>query len=150
MNDFCDVALAVEADGVHLGQDDLPLAEARNILGKNRLIGISTHSIEQAREAEKGRADYIGFGPMCHTQTKDTGLKPLGPNAAQDLREQIEIPIFGIGGIKLENIAELRPTGMNGTAILSAVLQAPNIEVAVREFVAAWPNHDDFAPNYGA
>ncbi len=144
------MALAVEADGVHLGQDDLPLAEARNILGKDRLIGISTHTIEQAIEAEKGGADYIGFGPMYHTQTKDTGRTPLGPNAAQELREQIKIPIFGIGGIKLENIAELRPTGMNGIAVLSAVLQAPNIEAAVREFVAAWPDHDDFAANCGA
>ena len=140
MNDFSDVALAVEADGVHLGQDDLPLAEARNILGKDRLIGISAHSIEQAIEAEKGGADYIGFGPLYHTRTKDTGLAPLGPNAARKLRAQISIPIFGIGGINLTHIAELLPTRMNGIAVLSAVLQAPDIEVAVREFVAAWPD----------
>jgi len=140
MNDFSDVALAVKADGVHLGQDDLPLADARNILGPNRLIGISTHSIEQAIEAEKGGADYIGFGPMYHTQTKDTGLAPLGPNAARKLRAQISIPIFGIGGINLANIAELQTIGLHGIAVLSAVLQAPNIEATVREFVAAWPD----------
>lgn len=138
MNDFSDVAQAVEADGVHLGQDDLPLADARHILGQDRLIGISTHSIEQAIEAENGGADYIGFGPMYHTLTKDTGRTPLGPNAARELCAQISIPIFGIGGINLTNIAELRHTGLNGVAILSAVLQAPEVETAVQQLVTVW------------
>ena len=139
MNDFCDVALAVEADGVHLGQDDLPLTEARAILGKDRLIGISTHTIEQAREAEIGGANYIGFGPIYHTKTKNSARTPLGPNAAKKLREQIKIPIFGIGGINLTNIADLLPAGINGIAVLSAVLQAPEADVAVKRFIAAWP-----------
>ncbi len=139
MNDFSDVALAVEADGVHLGQDDFPLAEARNILGPDRLIGISTHSIEQAIQAEKGGADYIGFGPMYQTSTKETGLAPLGPDAARDLCAQISIPSFGIGGINLMNIEELQTTRLSGVAALSAILQAPEVEATVRRFMAAWP-----------
>ena len=138
VNDFSDVALAVEADGVHLGQDDLPLSDARNILGPNRLIGISTHSIAQAVEAENGGADYVGFGPIYDTRTKDTGLTPLGPQAARALRAQLSIPVFGIGGINLTNVAELRTTGMHGIAVASAVLQAPNIETETRALNAAW------------
>ncbi|MBQ26808.1 MAG: thiamine phosphate synthase [Nitrospiraceae bacterium] len=138
INDFSDIALAVDADGVHLGQDDVPLADARHILGHDRLIGISTHSIEQAIEAENGGADYIAFGPIYNTQTKDTGLAPLGPNATRELCPRISIPVFGIGGINLTLIAELRSTGLSGVAILSAILHAPDVGAATRQFILEW------------
>ncbi len=138
INDWCDIALAVEADGVHLGQDDLPLEDARALLGPDRLIGISTHSLDQAVEAENGGADYIGFGPMYDTKTKDTGYTPRGPNAARELRAHVSIPIFGIGGINLTNITELHATGIDGIAVVSAILRAPEVDVAVKRFIAAW------------
>src|SRR4030042_2401604 len=74
VNDYADIALAVDADGLHLGQDDLPVREARKIIGKDKIIGISTHNFEQAIEAEKEGADYIGFGPVFHTKTKNAGV----------------------------------------------------------------------------
>ena len=135
VNDFSDVALAVQADGVHLGQDDFPLAEARNILGPDQLIGISTHSIEQAIEAEKGGADYIGVGPMYQTNTKKTGLAPLGPDEVGNICAHISIPSFGIGGINFTHIQELQTTGLSGVAVLSAILQAYEIEATVRRFM---------------
>tara|TARA_B100000315_G_scaffold259295_1_gene314769 strand:+ start:4843 stop:5520 length:678 start_codon:yes stop_codon:yes gene_type:complete len=142
INDFSDIALAVDADGVHLGQDDIPLADARNILGTNRIIGISTHSIEQAVKAEKGGANYIGFGPIYHTKTKDIGHMPLGPNATQTLSSLVSIPIFGIGGINLTRIAELRSAGLSGIAVLSAILRAPDVGVAVQRFILEWQTQE--------
>ncbi|MDO8746836.1 MAG: thiamine phosphate synthase, partial [Thermodesulfovibrionales bacterium] len=85
VNDYTDIAIAVNADGVHLGQKDLPLKEARKIFGEEKIIGISTHSIEQAIEAEQGGASYIGFGPIFHTATKDAG-KPKGIAALREIK----------------------------------------------------------------
>ncbi|MEE9523830.1 MAG: thiamine phosphate synthase, partial [Thermodesulfovibrionales bacterium] len=90
VNDHADIALAVGADGVHLGQDDLPLEHAKKIMG-NKIIGISTHSLEEAMNAEEGGADYIGFGPMYHTTTKDAG-SPKGPEMLKEIRKNIQIP----------------------------------------------------------
>ncbi|MEK6651982.1 MAG: thiamine phosphate synthase, partial [Nitrospirota bacterium] len=88
VNDHADIALAVNADGVHLGQEDLPLKEARKILGKTKIIGISTHSLEQAIEAEAGGADYVGFGPVFHTKTKDAG-KPKGIQMLKEVKRHV-------------------------------------------------------------
>ena len=140
INDFSDLALAIGADGVHLGQDDLPLTSARAILGSDHCIGISTHSIAQAIEAEKEGADYIGFGPLYDTPTKDTSLEPLGPDLARELCAHISIPVFGIGGINLANVADIRTTAINGIAVASAVLQAHDITTTVRTFEEAWNN----------
>ena len=98
VNDHADIALAVNADGVHLGQSDLPLKEARKVLGKGKIIGISTHSIEQAIEAEQGGASYIGFGPIFHTKTKDAG-KPKGIQMLKEVKRHVKIPVIAIGGI---------------------------------------------------
>lgn len=121
VNDYADIALAVDADGVHLGQEDLPLREARKIMGWNKLIGISTHSLAQAEEAEIEAADYIGFGPVFHTATKDAG-EPKGTDALKDIKSAVRIPVVAIGGINLKNLKSVLDAGADAAAIASAIL----------------------------
>lgn len=131
VNDYADIALAVDADGVHLGQDDLPIEEARKIMGSNKIIGISTHSLEQAKEAEKGGADYIGFGPIFRTTTKDAGI-PKGTDMLKEIKRQVHIPVVAIGGINIENIRSVLDTGVDAVAIASAILSGDIIENTTR------------------
>jgi len=133
VNDHADIALAVDADGVHLGQDDLPLKEARKIMGSDRIIGISTHSLEQAMDAEEGGADYIGFGPVFHTITKDAGI-PKGIDMLKEVKRQIHIPVVAIGGINLENIRSVLSSGADAVAVASAILKG-DIEENVKRFI---------------
>ena len=122
VNDHTDIALAVEADGVHLGRDDLPAQKAREILGKDRLIGLSTHSIDQAVDAEALGADYIGFGPLFRTETKDAG-DPKGIAILAQVRSRIHVPIVAIGGITLDNVRSVLGTGVDAVAVASAILK---------------------------
>jgi thiamine-phosphate pyrophosphorylase len=133
VNDYADIALSVGAEGVHLGQDDLPLREARKIMGRDRIIGISTHSLEQAVEAERDGADYIGFGPVFHTLTKDAG-SPKGTAMLQEVKKHVKIPVVAIGGINLENIRSLLDTGVDAVAAASAILRG-DIENNARMFM---------------
>lgn len=121
VNDHADIAAAVDADGVHLGQDDLPLKEARKVVG-NRIIGISTHSMKEALDAERSGADYIGFGPVFHTNTKDAGI-PRGIEALREIRQSIKIPVTAIGGVSRENLRSVIDTGVEAVAVASAVLR---------------------------
>lgn len=121
VNDHTDIALAVDADGVHLGLDDLPAQKAREILGKDRLIGVSTHTIEQAVDAEASGADYIGFGPIFRTETKDAG-NPKGISLLSRIRSLIHIPIVAIGGINLDNVRSVFAAGVDAVAVASAIL----------------------------
>jgi thiamine-phosphate pyrophosphorylase len=121
VNDHADISLAVNADGVHLGQDDLPIGEARKIIGKDKIIGISTHNLEQAIEAKKEGADYIGFGPVFHTVTKDAGI-PKGTETLQKIKSQVQIPVVAIGGINLKNCRSVLDTGVDAIAVASAIL----------------------------
>jgi len=122
VNDYADIALGVDADGVHLGQDDLPLKEARKIMGKSRIIGISTHSIEQAVAAEADGADYIGFGPVFQTTTKDTG-SPKGVGILREIKRHVHIPVVAIGGIDPGNLVQVLDTGVDAVAVSSALLR---------------------------
>ena len=133
VNDYSDIALAVDADGVHLGQDDLPVKEARKILGKGKIIGVSTHCIEQALEAEQAGADYIGFGPVFHTSTKDAG-NPRGTVLLGEIKNKVSIPVVAIGGINLENIHSVLETGVDAVAVASAILKG-NIEENAGRFM---------------
>jgi thiamine-phosphate pyrophosphorylase len=133
INDFPDIALCVDAEGVHLGQDDLPLKEARKIVGRNRIIGISTHSLEQAIKAEKNGADYIGFGPVFPTSTKDAG-KPKGIEMLHEVKNHVRIPVVAIGGINLENVMSVLHTGVEAIAVASAILQG-DVEENARRFI---------------
>lgn len=119
INDHADLALAVGADGVHLGQDDLPLSEARKIMGK-RIIGISTHDLSQAEEAEAGGADYIGFGPIFHTTTKDAG-PPRGLDNLRLITQNVRVPVVAIGGINADNITAVMDSGASAVAVATAV-----------------------------
>lgn len=131
VNDHTDIAIGVNADGVHLGQDDLPLKEARRIMGK--IIGISTHSLEEALEAESGGAQYIGFGPVFHTVTKDAGT-PKGIDMLRQLKKHVNIPVVAIGGINLENVRLVLDTGVDAVAVASAML-AGDIEDNAKRFM---------------
>ena len=137
VNDRCDVAAAVGADGVHLGQEDLPLADARAILGPGKLIGISTHNLVQATEAEAGGADYIGFGPIFPTTTKENPDPVVSVSGLHEVRTKVRIPIVAIGGITSKNAADVRAAGADCCAVISAVLSAPDPAKAMAELVKA-------------
>lgn len=134
MNDHADIAVAVDADGVHLGQDDLPLEAARKIVG-NRIVGISTHSVGEAIAAAEAGADYIGFGPIFPTTTKDAGM-PKSPEALREIRTAVSIPVIAIGGISADNAASVFFGGAHGVAVSSA-LQKGAAETTVPRFLDA-------------
>lgn len=134
VNDRCDLALAVEADGVHLGQDDLPLADARAIMGK-KLIGISTHRPEQVKDASEGGADYLGFGPIYPTGTKVDHEPIVGTEGLRGIRPLTRLPVFAIGGMTSANTPAVMQAGADGIAVVSAILDAADIPAAVRAFM---------------
>jgi thiamine-phosphate pyrophosphorylase len=135
VNDYIDIALAVNADGVHLGQEDMPLEEARKIMSNGKIIGISTHGLSQAVRAEEAGADYIGFGPVFQTSTKDAG-RPRGINALKKIRDRINIPIVAIGGITWENINEVLKAGADACAVASGILSG-NIKLNTGNYLEA-------------
>lgn len=126
INDHPDIARDVGAEGVHVGQDDLSVAEARARAGNNCIVGKSTHSIEQALAAAEEGADYIGFGPLFATATKPD-YQPIGLNETARVHELVSIPIFCIGGIKLNNLAQVIAAGAKRVVIVSGLLQAADI-----------------------
>ena len=132
VNDHADIALAVEADGVHLGQDDLPIEHARKLVGKSRFIGISTHSLEQATTAERDGADYIGFGPLFPTATKDAG-QVQGIRNLSIIKQSVAVPVIAIGGITLETVREVILNGADGVAVISAILSTPDIRQSAEQ-----------------
>lgn len=134
VNDRVDIALAARADGVHLGQDDLPLEAARPLMG-DRLIGISTHSVEQAEEAERGGADYIGFGPMFPTRTKETGYASRGPAMLRSVRSRVRLPIVAIGGVTAGNVAQTWDSGADAAAMISYLTRGEDVVARVKEIL---------------
>jgi len=126
INDHAEIARWVALEGVHLGQDDISIAQAREIVGRNLLVGKSTHSFEQAIAAQKEDADYIGFGPLFATPTKPD-YPPIGLNDIQKVHEAIRIPIFCIGGIKQENLPTVIAAGAKRVVIVSGLLQANDV-----------------------
>lgn len=131
INDRPDIAKAVDADGVHLGQDDLPIEVARSILGRGKIIGLSTHSLLQAKAAQKKEADYIGVGPIFATPTKPE-YKAVGVDLIKKVRGEIEIPFVAIGGIDESNIDEILAAGASRVAVVRAVCGAKDIRGAAR------------------
>jgi thiamine-phosphate pyrophosphorylase len=130
VNDRIDVALACDADGVHLGQEDLPLAPGKKLMG-TRIVGISTHDVSQAKEAEQNGADYIGFGPMFGTQTKDTGLTARGVEMLKQVRAAVKIPIVAIGGINEQNVDQVWRADADSAALISDILGAENVAAKI-------------------
>lgn len=138
VNDRIDIALACDADGVHLGQDDLPLAVGRKLMG-DKIIGISTHAIDQAKEAEQNGADYIGFGPMFGTTTKTTGYTARGVEMLQQIRAAVKIPVVAIGGINEQNVRQVWQAGADSAAIISDILGADDIAAKTKGILTACP-----------
>lgn len=135
VNDRVDIALACDADGVHLGQDDLPLAVGRQLMG-TKIVGISTHDIEQAQEAELNGADYIGFGPMFGTTTKNTGYAARGIDMLRQIRAAVKLPIVAIGGINEQNVKQVWQAGADSAAIISDILGADDPAAKFRRIAA--------------
>jgi thiamine-phosphate pyrophosphorylase len=136
VNDRVDIALACDADGVHLGQEDIPLHAARKLLGE-KIIGISTHNLVQAQDAERGGADYIGFGPMFGTTTKQTGYTARGLAMLGEVRQTVKLPIVAIGGITEANVDQVWQAGADSAAIISDILSADDIAAKIRRLLAA-------------
>ena len=136
INDRVDVALACDADGVHLGQDDLPLAAGRKLVGQ-QIVGVSTHDIEQARDAERKGADYIGFGPMFGTTTKNTGYAARGVEMLGKIRAAVKLPIVAIGGINEQNVTQVWQAGADSAAIISDILGADDVVAKTQRILAA-------------
>lgn len=134
VNDHIDVALAVDADGIHVGQDDLPLEDARRIMGPDKIIGISTHKIEEAREAEAGGADYIGVGPIFPTKSKVDVVDPVTTAYIQQVAAEINIPFVAIGGIKLHNVLQVLDAGAKSVCMISEIVGANDVKGVCEEF----------------
>ncbi len=127
INDRADIALAVDADGVHIGQDDLPVEAARRVLGPRKVVGVSTHDPEQALAAARGGADYIGFGPLFGTQTKATGYTARGLEQLREIRRLVRLPIVAIGGITIERAPLALAAGADAVAMVSEIVRAPDV-----------------------
>ena len=141
VNDRPDLAAAIDADGVHLGQDDMPVSEARAIVGEERLIGLSTHSPEQIERAEAAGAstaavDYIGVGPVNETPTKP-GRPAVGLELVRYAAEHARMPFFAIGGISPRNVEQVRDAGAQRIAVVRALTEAPDPEAVARELRTA-------------
>lgn len=135
INDRVEVAQIIDADGVHVGQTDLPVPVARKLLGKNKIIGTSAESINQAKMAQKQGADYVGLGPIFYTTTKEKIPEPIGLNLIRQAKKELKIPFFPIGGINLHNLNSVINTGAKRVAVASAIICSPNISDTTAEFL---------------
>lgn len=134
INDRVDIALAVDAAGVHVGQKDLPAAVVRKIIGPDKIVGVSAATVQEAEQAEKDGADYLGIGAMYQTKTKkDT--RPVTLTELREIRSKVRIPIVVIGGINKNTVMDFKGTGIDGLAVVSAVIAQENIEQAASELV---------------
>jgi len=133
INDRLDIAQAIQADGVHLGQNDIPLKMARAIVKDSMLIGISAESLQDAVEAERDGADYIGVSPIYTTATKSDTAPALGLEGLREIRKAVKIPLVGIGGLNRSNAAEVIGNGADGIAVVSAIVSADDPENAAAE-----------------
>ena len=137
VNDYPDIAQLVDADGVHVGQDDFPVPEVRRLIGPDKLIGLSTHGPEQAAAAVRDGADYIGVGPIFSTQTKDDVCAPVGLGYLDHVVRTCPLPFVAIGGIKEHNIGEVLAHGATTVCLVTEIVGAADIAAAVRRLQAA-------------
>jgi len=134
VNDRCDLAMALDADGVHLGQSDLPYLNARRLLGPEKYIGLSTHNAAQVESAHRLRPDYIGFGPIFTPASKSDHDPLVGIQGLRDIRPLTSVPVFAIGGIQAEHVRPLMEAGADGIAVISAVVGAADVTAAAARF----------------
>ena len=140
INDRLDIALAIDADGLHIGQDDMPIEVARKLIGKNKLLGYSVSNIKEAIYGEKNGADYLGAGPVYPTGSKADAGKPIGPDGLKLIKNNVSIPIVGIGGISLSNIKQVKSSGIDGISLISAILGNDDIENSSKILLNKWKN----------
>jgi len=135
INGRVDIAMAVGADGVHLGVSDIPVHAARKAAGNDMLIGASAHSVGEAKRAEQEGADFVTLGPIYETSSKLHYGKPVGVQTIERVREEVSIPVFAIGGINREGVGEVLKAGAYGIALISAILASENIKSSTEEFM---------------
>jgi thiamine-phosphate pyrophosphorylase len=134
INDRVDVALAVNADGIHLGNEDMPYSIARKLLGRKKIIGLTVQNIQEAIEAEKIGADYVGVSPIFETKTKVDAGKPAGTELIKVVKGKLKIPFVAIGGINEKNIKSVLKAGAKSVAIISAIITKDNVEKECKKF----------------
>jgi len=138
VNDRIDIALAVGADGVHLGQHDLSLPVARKLLGKKKIIGVTVHNLKEAFLAQKQGADYLGVSPIFPTKTKSDAGKPIGIDKLKEISRRVRIPIVALGGISLKNAGQVARSGADSICAISAVLDNPDVYGEIKKFRKAF------------
>ncbi len=136
VNDRADLAAALDADGVHVGQDDLPADLARRIVGPDRIVGVSAATVEEALAAREAGADYLGVGPIYGTLTKPDAGEAVGPERITAIKARVPLPVVGIGGIGRDTIAAVMAAGADGAAVVSAIVGAADVEAAARDLKA--------------
>lgn len=139
VDDRADLALVLDADGLHIGQEDLPAREARRLIGPHRLLGVSAETVDEAEQALRDGADYLGVGPIYATSTKPDAGKPIGPQTIAEMRKKLSspVPIVGIGGIDISGVAEVIRAGADGIAVVSAIAGKPDPRMAAEELLQA-------------
>ncbi len=133
VDDRVDVAVLAGADGVHIGQSDIPVTETRRLCGDHMIIGVSVSNVEEAIKAVEGGADYLGVGPIFSTKTKSDAGDALGLDAIYDIRKAVDVPIVGIGGINRGNLLDVIHAGADGVAVVSAIMAQKDIKAAAHE-----------------
>ncbi len=134
VNDRIDIAMAVDADGVHIGQDDMPLSVARKILGKDKIIGVTVHNMLEAIEATTGGADYLGVAPVFATSTKEDSGNPCGVELISEIKRKLPIPVAAIGGINLDNALDVINAGADMICAISAVVTKDDVFGEIKKF----------------
>jgi len=135
VNDRVDVALAVDADGVHIGQEDMPIETARKLLGADKIIGLTVHNVDEATEAEKNGADYVGLGSIFDTSTKKDAGKGIGPAKIREVKNAVKVPVVAIGGINKENCRSVVENGADSFVAISAVVCSEDVKKETIEFI---------------
>jgi thiamine-phosphate pyrophosphorylase len=138
INDRLDIALAADAGGLHVGQDDLPITVARRILGPGKILGYSVSTVEEAVYGEQNGADYLGAGPVYATGSKDDAGRPIGIDVLRRIKQGVAIPVVGIGGIGEVNILDVKRAGADGASVISAIMGSGDPKRAAGALAAAW------------
>lgn len=138
INDRLDIAMGMDADGLHLGQDDLPLEAVRRLWGPEKIIGFSIGTIDQALQGAREGASYLGIGPVFRTPTKPDAGPATGLELLKQVKKRVELPGLAIGGVNLNNLDAVKKTGIDGVAVVSALLHAENIKAAAQRMVEKW------------
>lgn len=143
INDRVDIAVAVDADGVHIGENDMPVSITRRMLGAEKIIGVTVHTLQEAIKAKKEGADYIGISPIFQTTTKPDAKEPVGVSVISEIKRNVFLPVVAIGGITLENATEVIKAGADAICAISAVLKEEDVEKEIRKFQKLFESREE-------